>query len=52
MCGQGRGRERRRERIPSRFRTVSTEPDVEWGLISTAVRSGLELKSKVGHLTD
>ena len=26
-CEQGRGRERRRERIPSRLCTVSMEPD-------------------------
>ena len=27
-CEQGRGRERRRERIPSRLCTISTEPDM------------------------
>ena len=27
-CKQGRGKERGRERIPSRICTVSTEPDV------------------------
>ena len=31
-CEQGRGRERKRERISSRLCTVSTEPDVGLGL--------------------
>ena len=41
------GAERETERIPSKLRTVSTEPDV--GLKPTNMRSRPELKSRVGH---
>ena len=46
----GRGRERGRERIPSRLCTFSVEPDV--GLNPRTVRLWPGLKSRVGRLTD
>jgi len=50
--GQGqRGRERKRERIPSRLCVgLSTEPDA--GLDLTTLRSRPEQKPRVGRLTD
>ena len=47
---QERSRKRRRERIPSRLCTVSTEPDV--GLNHMTARSWPEPKSRVGHLPE
>ena len=45
-----RGRERGRERIPSRLRVVSAEPT--WGSMPWTVRSRPETKPRVGCLTD
>ena len=48
--GQGKGRDRWREKIPSRLCAVSAEPDV--GLDSQTMSSWPEPKSSVGCLTD
>ena len=50
MCKQGRGRERERERIPSRLCTVSSEPDVRLDLMNCKVMI-FELIPRVRCLT-
>ena len=50
-CKEGRGRERGRERIPSRLLAASAECDAGLELNETA-RSWPESKSRVGCLTD
>ena len=43
---QGRGRKRGRERIPSRLRSVSTEPDVGLELTNLEIMTRAETKSQ------
>ena len=50
VCEQGRGREKARERIPSRLCSDSTEPEVELDLTNHEIMTSA--KSRVGHLTD
>ena len=45
-CEQGRGRERGRERIPSRLYAVSTEPDAGLGLMEWEIMTCAETKSR------
>ena len=41
----GRDRERGRERMPSRFHAISTEPDVGLELTNWEIMTGAEIKS-------
>ena len=45
-CKQGRGRERRRQRIPSRLRAVSVEPDQGLGPRNCEIMTRAEIKSQ------
>ena len=45
-------RERRRERIPSRLHTVSTEPDTELSLTNRKIMTWATIKSRMLNLTE
>ena len=46
ICANEEGQRERRERIPSRFLTVSTEPDMELDLTKCENMTGAEIKSQ------
>ena len=46
-CEWGRGRERGRERIPSRLRAVRAEPDVGLELKNREIMTWAEIKSQM-----
>ena len=47
-CEQGRGRERGRERIPSRIHVVSAEPDVGLNVMSHELKSS-QMHNQLSH---